>query len=86
MPALLKIIGSLWLRTGPYLKLLFPDYIAKARERRGDWRERICSAVERRDAQAVRYEIEQDIAEALGYIAEVITASELLRPPKRLRQ
>lgn len=79
MPALLKIIEALWLRTGPYLKLLFPHYVVSTAARRGDWRERICAAVERGDCQSVRNEIEQDLAETLGYVAEIVAASNLLR-------
>lgn len=83
MPALIKIIEGLWLRTGPYMSLLFPDYIAKLKQRRGDWRERICVALERADARALRAEIEYDLTDALDYVAEVVAAANRLQPARK---
>ena len=79
MPALMLMIERLWLRSGPYLNLLVPGYTDKVKERRGDWREKICVALERQDACAVRREIELDITEALGYVAEVLDGASALR-------
>lgn len=83
MPALIKIIEGLWLRTGPYMTLLFPDYIAKLKQRRGDWRERICAALGQADHQTVRMEIEHDLTDALGYVAEVVAAANRLQPTRK---
>lgn len=85
MPALIKLIEGLWLRSGPYLNLLFPDYISRLKSSRGDWREKVCIALERHDAHAVRVEIEQDIDEALGHIANVVAAASLLQPARKPR-
>lgn len=79
MPNLLKIIGSLWLKTGPYLNLLFPDYINSVSKSRGDWRERICVGIEQRNPVVVRREVERDIDDALNYISNVVSAAAFLR-------
>ncbi|WP_072386760.1 GntR family transcriptional regulator [Hyphomicrobium sp. CS1BSMeth3] len=79
MPNLIKIIGSLWLKTGPYLNLLFPDYINLIAKSRGDWRERICVGVEERNPAIVRSEVERDLDDTLSYIANVVSAAAFLR-------
>ncbi|WP_245459632.1 MULTISPECIES: GntR family transcriptional regulator [unclassified Rhizobium] len=78
MPDLLRIVNSLWLKTGPYLNLLYPHYISSISAARGDWRERIASGVENRDATAVVEEVRLDIDQALTYISSIITAAALL--------
>lgn len=50
MPHLIRIIEGLWLRTGPYLTLLCPDYVQRVTAVHGDWRERVCTALEQDDA------------------------------------
>lgn len=67
MPALEAIIASLWLRTGPYVPRLFPDYV---RGRGGEARRRQIDAVARRDGALARSEIAADIREALNWLAE----------------
>ncbi|MBC9207417.1 GntR family transcriptional regulator [Roseomonas aerophila] len=67
MPALEAMIASLWLRTGPYVALLFPDYAH--RPEHGQGRRRIIDAIARRDAAAARAEIEADIGPALTWLA-----------------
>ena len=79
MPHLIRIIESLWLQTGPYLKLLFPNYISTAMERRGDWRSRLCAALEAHDAEAACREIEADVGEALDYLITLIDAAETIK-------
>ena len=79
MPALAQMIETLWLRTGPYLRLLYPEYIMSVPERRGDWRERLCSALERHDAEAARTEIEHDLTDALTYLARMADAARLFQ-------
>jgi DNA-binding GntR family transcriptional regulator len=83
MPALTQMIETLWLRTGPYLRLLYPEYIASVPERRGDWRERLCNALERHDAEAARDEIERDLSDALSYLAQMADAARLFQGYKR---
>jgi len=80
MPSLVRIIESLWLRTGPYLKLLFPAYIQSLKTRRGDWRSRLCAALKAHDAVAARREIEADVGEALEYLATLADAAGPIRP------
>ena len=46
-PALLRVIEGLWLQTGPYLNLLYPDYIASPRG--PERRLRIIKALQARD-------------------------------------
>jgi len=69
MPDLILLVESLWLRTGPYLNLLFPDY---TRDKFGEGRGRIIHALESRDGALARLEIEADIRGALTYIGEHI--------------
>jgi len=80
MPRLVKIIENLWLQTGPYLKLLYPDYVRTVRSRRGDWRDRICAALKERDGEAARREIESDVGEALEYLAKLADAAVVMSP------
>jgi len=80
MPTLMRTIEGLWLQTGPYLKLLYPGYVRQLRARRGDWRERLCSALERRDAEAARREIQADVGEALDYLATLADAASFMGP------
>jgi DNA-binding GntR family transcriptional regulator len=67
-PTLLNLIEGLWLRTGPYMNLLFPEYM---RGRRGQGRARLIRALQSRDALAACSEIENDIREALSYVADL---------------
>jgi DNA-binding GntR family transcriptional regulator len=80
MPALTAIIENLWSRTGPYLRLLYPDYIALVQERRRDWRERLCAALQRHEPDAAREAIEHDLTDALTYLANIADAARLFRP------
>jgi DNA-binding GntR family transcriptional regulator len=88
-PTLLQIIEGLWLRTGPYLNLLYPDFIASPRG--PERRLRIIKAVQQHDVPTARREIEADIGEALSYVAGLADASGNIAPalstasPKRRR-
>ncbi|QAS81169.1 GntR family transcriptional regulator [Rhizobium leguminosarum bv. trifolii] len=79
MPNLIPIINSLWLKTGPYLNLLFPHYISGIQTNRGDWRERIAAGVENRDAAAVVDEVKQSVDQSLTYIAKIVAAAAMLK-------
>jgi DNA-binding GntR family transcriptional regulator len=81
MSQLIKLIETLWLQTGPYLKLLYPDYTRSVGSRRGDWRDRLCKALKSRNADAARHEIESDVGEALDYLAKLADAAALMRAP-----
>ena len=76
MPVLLRIIESLWLQTGPYMNLLFPDFVRK----RPNWRARLCAALERRDAAAAREEIARDIGDTLDFIATLADSEGIIHP------
>ncbi len=65
MPSLVRLIESLWLRTAPYVNLLFPHY---SEFERGNLRGMILTAVERGDAVSARRLMEADIGGALDYI------------------
>jgi DNA-binding GntR family transcriptional regulator len=88
-PTLLQLIEGLWLRTGPYLNLLYPHYIASplGPERRL----RIIRALQTHDAPTARREIEGDIGDALSYVAGLADAAGNIAPapsaaePKRRR-
>jgi DNA-binding GntR family transcriptional regulator len=68
-PALLRVIEGLWLQTGPYLNLLYPDYIASPRG--PESRARIIKALQSHDATTARREIEGDVRRALTYVADL---------------
>lgn len=82
MPTLARVIENLWLRTGPYLRLLYPEYIGQVKARRGDWRGRLCTALQRHDADAARDEIERDLTDALTYLANMADAAGVFRPAR----
>ncbi len=68
-PNLLRVIEGLWLQTGPYLNLLYPDYVNSAGgpERRA----RIIKALQAHDAAEARKEIEDDVHRTLSYVADL---------------
>jgi DNA-binding GntR family transcriptional regulator len=74
MPDLMLLIESLWLRTGPYLNLLFPDY---TKTKFGEGRGRIIVALRNRDSASARLEVEDDIRGALTFIAENFASADL---------
>jgi DNA-binding GntR family transcriptional regulator len=68
-PTLLRVIEGLWLQTGPYMNLLYPDYVSQPRG--PETRARIIRALQAHDAVAARREIENDIHYALSYVARL---------------
>lgn len=68
-PTLLRLIESLWLQTGPYMNLLYPDFISSSRGPAG--RQRLIEALQARDAKAARHEMADDIRRALSYVADL---------------
>ena len=68
-PTLLRLIEGLWLQTGPYMNLLYPDYVSGPRGHQG--RTRIIRAVPVHDAVVARREIENDVGRALTYVADL---------------
>lgn len=73
MPALKQMIESLWLRSGPYVNLLFTGYTKKER---GQHRARTLAAIDRRDAAAARASMEADVGHALDYLIDLVAAHE----------
>ena len=77
-PTLLRVIEGLWLQTGPYMNLLYPDFIASplgpAR------RLRIIKALQAHDSTTARREIESDIGDALSYVASLADAGGMIAP------
>lgn len=65
MPHLMRMIQSLWLRTAPYVSLLFPDYSLRER---GNLRRMILEAIEQRDATGAAYFLRADVGGAMNHI------------------
>lgn len=80
-PILLRTIEGLWLQTGPYMNLLYPDYIAMPRP---DRRQRIIAALQAHNAAAARQELESDIGDALSYVAGLADAGGNIAPGQPL--
>lgn len=85
-PTLLRVIESLWLQTGPYMNLLYPDFVASPRG--PERRLRIIKALQAHDGAAARRDIEGDIGDALSYIASLADRDGTIAPaqpidPKR---
>ncbi|HEY4069691.1 MAG TPA: GntR family transcriptional regulator [Burkholderiaceae bacterium] len=81
MPVLLRHIEMLWLQTGPYMRLLHPTFIAYVQQVRPGWRREMCQAYRERDVAKARALIETDVSESLSHLAELVGATEILRPP-----
>lgn len=72
-PTLLRVIEGLWLQTGPYMNLLYPEFIASAG---GPARRlRVIEALAARDSVAARREIENDVHKTLTYVADLADAA-----------
>ncbi|HTE38946.1 MAG TPA: GntR family transcriptional regulator [Reyranella sp.] len=77
-PTLLRVIEGLWLQTGPYMNLLYPDFIASPRG--PERRLRIIKALQAHDAVAARRDIEGDISDALSYVASLADEAGMIAP------
>jgi DNA-binding GntR family transcriptional regulator len=77
-PTLLRVIEGLWLQTGPYMNLLYPDFISSPRG--PQTRARIIRALQAHDPVAARQEIENDIEHALSYVADLADDSGNITP------
>ena len=73
MPSLLRMIEGLWLRSAPYVNLLFPGY---SQLERGNLRAMILTAIARRDASSAKRLMEADIGGALDYLIGLAVESE----------
>ncbi|MGG5809450.1 GntR family transcriptional regulator [Falsiroseomonas sp. CW058] len=65
MPALVEMIEGLWLRSGPYVNLLFPGYVG---QERGSLRAATLRALARGDAASARRSMEADVGNALDWL------------------
>ena len=82
-PTLQRVIEGLWLQTGPYMNLLYPDFISLPRG--PETRARIIRALQSHDTVAARREIENDIRHALSYVADLADDSGNIAPaPSRI--
>lgn len=77
-PTLQRIVEGLWLQTGPYLNLLYPDYVASPHG--PERRLRLIKALQTRDPPTARREMEADIGGALTYVAGLADASGRIAP------
>jgi len=77
-PTLLRVIEGLWLQTGPYMNLLYPEFIASPRG--PERRLRIIKAVQAHDTIAARRDIEGDIGDALSYVATLADEAGMIAP------
>jgi len=80
LPTLKQLIESLWLRNGPYLHLLFPDFAGREQ---GQHRARTMAAIEKRDAQAARISMQADLDATADYLIGLLSSTETppLPPP-----
>lgn len=78
-PTLLRMIEGLWLQTGPYLNLLYPDFVASPRG--PERRLRIVKALLAHDGPTARREMQGDIGDALTYVAGLADAQGNIAPP-----
>jgi DNA-binding GntR family transcriptional regulator len=88
-PTLLRVIEGLWLQTGPYMNLLYPDFIASPRG--PERRLRIIKALQAHDGATARRELQGDVGDALAYVAGLADAEGNIAPaqplePKRRRR
>lgn len=69
MPTLKHLIEGLWLRNGPYLHLLFPEFAGREQ---GKLRAQTLAAIERRDAPAARASMQADLNETADFLIGVL--------------
>ena len=53
---------------------------------RGDWRGRLCTALEKHNVDAARREIEEDVGSALNYLATIADAAGMLHFSAKTRR
>ncbi|MGE4527339.1 MAG: GntR family transcriptional regulator [Rhodospirillaceae bacterium] len=78
-PILSEIIEMLWLRFGPVLSFVVPDYVKLLKGT--DYHTAIVAAIRRGDGAAAENAIISDIREAAGYISGLADARGVIRPP-----
>lgn len=73
MPTLKHLIEGLWLRNGPYLHLLFPDFAGREQ---GKIRAQTLSAIERRDPLAAKLSMQTDLDTTATYLIGLLSQRE----------
>jgi DNA-binding GntR family transcriptional regulator len=73
MPALKQLIEGLWLRNGPYLHLLFPEFAGREQ---GRLRAQTLAAIERGDAIAARESMQADLDTTAEYLIDLLSRDE----------
>jgi DNA-binding GntR family transcriptional regulator len=84
MPILEGLIENIWLRCGPVLTYVIPDYVLL--EKGSDLHTAALSALRTRDAEAAATAIRQDIREAGQYISGLADAAGLIADPSASRR
>lgn len=79
VPLLLEMIENLWLRTGPVLTYVIPEYVVSLRGT--DHHERIVDAIESRDGTTAESEIVADVQEAANYLLSCSDETGRIRRP-----
>lgn len=79
MPVLAELIESLWLRCGPVLSYVIPDYVLQLKGT--DLHAAAVDALRRSDGGAASIAIRKDISEAGLYIAGLADENGMIRPP-----
>lgn len=80
MPVLMETIENLWLRSGPVLNLVVPDYVL--RRRGSDFHRSALEAIEAHDPKGARSAIVADIEAAGQYILSLVDDAGVIRRPE----
>lgn len=81
VPLLHDLIENLWLRSGPVLTYVIPEYVLLLRGT--DHHEKILEALEAGDGDAAETEIVADITEAASYLAQCADSTGRIRRPSK---
>jgi len=79
VPLLNEMIENLWLRTGPVLSYVIPEYVVSLRG--SDHHEKIVEAIEAGDGATAEAEIAADIEEAANYLLSCSDEAGRIRRP-----
>ena len=80
MPVLYEMIEGLWLRCGPALSFVIPDYVHQLKGT--DHHVRVLDALGRNDPDAAEMEVVSDIEEAGQYLLSLTDSEGRIRRPK----
>lgn len=73
LPTLKHLIENLWLRSGPHLHLIFPDFAGREQ---GQQRARTLAAIEQRDAPGAREAMLADLRQTADFLIGVLAQRE----------